>query len=186
MIRRLVCWTLACIVLSACARVNPTMDINEIGTAVAQTLEAEPLDYERPPATLTMTSTPIPTMTPAPLLIESPTSTLLATQKPIAASLTVNTPVKCRYGPGTVYNVLRYLSPGDTAEIAGRHVFGEWWLIRRPDDPNKVCWVWEGAIDLNGDVSVLPIATPPPPPTPTFTPEPTLTPPSPECPPVCP
>jgi hypothetical protein len=60
------------------------------------------------------------------------------------------------------------------AEVVGRHSTRDYWIIRNPDRPGELCWLWGEYATLTGNPSALPEFTPPPSPTPspTATPSP--------------
>jgi len=74
-----------------------------------------------------------------------------------------------------VYGYEGALLVGETAEILARDPTGNYWYIRNPDSFSNFCWLWGRYATVAGDISFLPIYTPPPTPTPTFTPKPTFT-----------
>ena len=55
---------------------------------------------------------------------------------------------------------------GETAEVVGRNSTGEYWYIRNPDSGEEFCWLWGEYATLLGNISLLPVYTPPPTPTP--------------------
>ena len=64
----------------------------------------------------------------------------------------------CRIGPGTLYDVLRTLSPGDRMPVAGWYVAadGPWYYLA------DGCYASGKTGDLEGDPELLPIMVPPP------------------------
>jgi hypothetical protein len=60
----------------------------------------------------------------------------------------------------------------EIAQVYGRDPTGGYWYIRNPDSPNNYCWVWGEYATVVGNITFLPVYTPPPTPTPTFTPTP--------------
>jgi hypothetical protein len=89
-------------------------------------------------------------------------------------SVTIAT--NCRTGPGTVYDMLFAMNPGQTAQIVGKYTPGNYLIINNPN--GGVCWLWGQYAVVSGDISGLPEYPVPPTPTPkiTLTPKPTLTP----------
>lgn len=132
-----------------------------IEARLTQTALFQPSNTPTPPPP-TATSTPEPTNTPA--------ITPLPTVPLISASVGTN----CRSGPSTVYDPpVGVLLPGQKSEVHGRNDAGTWWYISNPGRPGQFCWVWGETTQVDGDVSKLPVITPPPPPpTATFTPTP--------------
>lgn len=146
-----------------------TPDPNRIGTAIAQTLTSQPLlpntggtetphtfTPEPPTITPTITVTPTFTLTPTPLF----------TSTPLVPLISVSVPTNCRVGPGRVYDRVGALLVGEVAEVVGRDPTGNYWYIRNPDSGSQFCWLWGEYATIGGDLSALPIFTPPPTPTP--------------------
>jgi len=61
---------------------------------------------------------------------------------------------------------------GEVAEVYGRDPTGRYWYIRNPDSSSGFCWAWGEYATVTGNVTLLPVYTPPPTPTPTYTPTP--------------
>jgi hypothetical protein len=72
----------------------------------------------------------------------------------------------CRSGPGIAYDYLGGLFVGQTAQVYGKDASGNYFYIRLPDNPNIYCWVTGQYASIVGNVSTLPVFTPPPTPTP--------------------
>ncbi len=147
-------------------------------TLIAQTVFAE-LTLNAPPTATIVLSTPTPASTPTPQASAtpslSPTITLTPTPSTPMISASVNT--NCRTGPGVVYPVVGYLLVKDNSvPVVGRLSTNAWWVIQNPTRAGQVCWVWGQSTTVSGDLSLLPVATPPPTPTPTATPTITKTP----------
>jgi len=141
-------------------------------TVILQTLQSQATPSIEPATTVPQaTATDNPTSTVSP----SPSVTLTPTIAVPMISATLNT--NCRTGPGRAYKVVGYLlKDKDPVEVVGRYEPGTWWVIKNPDNPSEVCWVWTDTTGVQGDVSQLPLATAPPSPTPTNTPTVTQTP----------
>jgi hypothetical protein len=126
------------------------------------------------------TLTPLFTFTPAPPTLTptlTNTPTPIFTFTPLVPIVSVSVDTNCRNGPGKVYDYEGALLIGETAEILARNPSGDFWYVRNPDSSGSAyCWLWGKYATIAGNVAVLPIYTPPPPPTPTFTPSPTFTP----------
>lgn len=144
---------------------TPAPDPNFINTAVAQTLAA--IQTGSAPSvtplapTLTFTPEP-PTSTPTETL--SPTPIFTAT--PSVPLISVSVPTNCRVGPGRAYDRVGALLVGETAEVFGRDLAGNYWYIANPDVRGGFCWLWGEYATLAGNTQALPIFTPPPTPTP--------------------
>ena len=80
--------------------------------------------------------------------------------------LTVSTATNCRTGPGTVYDLLGGIAPGQQAEVVGRDTTGNYWIVRLPSNPTIICWAWGQYATVTGNMAALPVFTPPPTPTP--------------------
>ena len=111
---------------------------------------------------------------------ETPTATqtlaVLFTSTPLFPIISVSVPTNCRNGPGKVYQMEGALLVGETAQIFGRESTGKYWLIQNPDASDEYCWVWGEYATIEGNITFLPVYTPPPTPTPTMTGTPTNTP----------
>ena len=153
----------------ACSTTStPTIDPNSINTAVAQTLSAIQPQSTQPGIPITGMDTPTPSLTPSPTA--SPTITLtptpVFTATPSVPQISVSVPTNCRVGPGKVYDRVGGLQVGEITEVIGRSLNGNYWYVRNPDSPNNFCWLWGEYATLAGNISVLPVFTPPPTPTP--------------------
>jgi hypothetical protein len=71
-----------------------------------------------------------------------------------------------------VYDYEGALLVGETAEVFARDPTGNYWYIRNPDSGAEFCWLWGNYATIVGNVSILPVYTPPPTPTATLTPTP--------------
>ncbi len=159
-------------VASACAPPGLiTPDPNAINTAIAGTSAAAltqtaqpaiPITGpESPTATRASSATPFPTFTPVVL----------------GSQVRVSVDTNCRAGPGQAYARVGALLVGEVAEVVGRSADGRnYWIIRNPDRPGELCWLWGEFATLTGVTGILPAFTPPPTPTPSPTLTPTRTP----------
>jgi hypothetical protein len=175
--------TLSLVVLACAMPAITLQDSGAISTAAAQTVVAgftqvaasveafltlqEPtltftFTPETPTLTATFTETPTQTLTPTPLF----------TSTPVVPQISVSVPTNCRVGPGKVYRMVGALLVGEIAQVYGRDPTGRYWYIRNLDASSGYCWVWGEYATVNGNVTFLPVYTPPPTPTPTFTPTP--------------
>jgi len=106
------------------------------------------------------------TRTPQPVL-PSVTPTPAATATPEGVYGTVTSfRLNVRTGPGTNYDVLGQLSQGDTVFPVGANLDFTWMVI---PFRGTTGWVAAYLLDLNGNLSDLPIIVPPPSPTPAAT-----------------
>lgn len=110
--------------------------------------------------------------TPAPVPVPSSTQTLppvatptkLPTLTPRPPNLYVmarELPVNCRFGPGTIYEVIDGLQPFQSALVAGKDNTGLWWYVHNPNNPGAMCWASASATDFEGDTESLPVVDPP-------------------------
>ena len=146
-----------------------TPDPNAVGTSIAQTViagvsqSAVPVISSPTFAAPTFTFTPeLPTLTPT----ETPTATLAIAPTSSVRLISVSVNTNCRIGPGRVYDRVGALLVGETAEVYGRNSTGEYWYIRNPDPGAEFCWLWGEYATLLGNISLVPVYTPPPTPTP--------------------
>jgi uncharacterized protein YraI len=102
----------------------------------------------------------------APLPRQALTPTLPANRVEIFADVNV------RAGPGTDYDQVGVLIPGQTSPIVGRNPEGTWFEIEYVGGPNGTGWVFKDLVRVVGDLNTMPTVIPPPTPTlvPTTTP----------------
>lgn len=93
------------------------------------------------------------------------TITLTPTQEKPIVSVSVDT--NCRSGPGKIYDWIGALLVGENAEVVGRSVDGQYWVIKNPDRAGN-CWLWGNYAMVTGPTAGLAQYTPPPTPTPVF------------------
>lgn len=170
--------------LTACSLtglpVNPppastnTLDPQQIDQAIAATLAAQTQVAISVEQTLTAVALENSAFTPAPsdtsglALTATPSATFTPTMTvtPNVPMVTVSSETNCRSGPGQAYDKLGVLNPGETTEVVGRTTVENYWLVRNPDNPAQVCWLWGQYATVTGDWQSLPQATQPPTPTP--------------------
>ncbi len=158
--------------LSACnlpsLPVNPppastnTLDPQQIDQAIAATLAAQTQVAVYVQQTMTAVALQNPAFTATPSVTPLPTQTAT----PNFPMVTVSSETNCRSGPGQAYDRLGVLNPGETTEVVGRTTVANYWLVRNPDNPAQVCWLWGEYATVTGDWQSLPQATQPPTPTP--------------------
>ena len=61
----------------------------------------------------------------------------------------------CRSGPGTAYNLVNTLKPGQIFPITAVSGSGNWWEIEYNDGGNT-CWVWDKLVEICGDTDDVP------------------------------
>lgn len=119
---------------------------------------------------LPLVSTPSPTDTPQSTPTLAPTSTPGVSPPPAV----VNTPtpyiqtennVNLRAGPGTDYNVIGILSPGQSFGIIGRNTDSSWWQIETDAGPAWVSAEVVTATHPTESIPIVEVEPPPPPPT---------------------
>ena len=168
-------WAAVILLLASLACTSQTVSISTpdaviINTSIAQTISAALTQTHQPLVPITglesPTATELPTLSPTATL--SPTPIFTAT--PVIPQITVSVATNCRVGPGKVYDRVGALLVGDVAEVVGMNPTGEYWYIRNPSSNNNgYCWLWGEYATLAGNLSVLPVFTPPPTPTPSST-----------------
>jgi hypothetical protein len=159
---------------------EPTaVDEGAIRTSVAQTLAAqieagtsEPAevaqDTEVPPPSDTPEPTSTDTIPPTETLTFTPSLTPSFTPSPTSSvpMVSVSLDTNCRTGPGLVYDQIGVLLVGESAVIVAQEQTGDYWIIENPDRAGT-CWLWAEYATITGNVSGLPLLTPPASPTPT-------------------
>lgn len=111
------------------------------------------------PAMVVLVSSDTPAVTETPSL----TPTITLTPTPSVPEVTVTSATNCRTGPGTEYDLLYTLQPGQVAQIVGKDTPDNYWVITFPG--GTTCWLWGQYAVVTGNVAAL--AEYPVPPTPT-------------------
>lgn len=146
----------------------PSLDPNAIGTVIILTMESALTQTARAFVPVQIVDTATPPFTPEPTL--SATATLsptpLFTPTPLVPMVSVSVDTNCRVGPGQAYQRVGALLIGEAAEVYGRNPTGRYWYIANPNDDGNFCWLWGEYASVSGNISALPIYTPPPTPTP--------------------
>ena len=142
---------LICILLTGCNLPISDSDDqlnSQAGTIVAQTLQAQgtsnPVGGSPSTATLGITETPTPTITPTYSL-------------PL---LNVNETTNCRIGPGQNYQLITSFTPGASIEIVGRYPTNNYWVVKIPGG-DETCWIWGEFSTATGSYWVVPSVTAP-------------------------
>ena len=128
-----------------------TETLAALATQVAGTLRAVP---------------PAPSDTPIPPASETPTPPPTSIPPTQEAMARVNENTNCRTGPGTVFDHDYTALKGSALIIVGRTTVSDYVIVEIPGEPGHTCWLWTRYVDLSGDLSSLPVSTPPPTPTP--------------------
>lgn len=139
-------------------------DIAATATSFALTVQAGgvPQGQVALDITGTSTSTPIP----------------LSTATTCSPTVSANTDVNVRTGPGTVYDIVGYVPQGGTAPVDGKSADGTWWYIQFPAGPGGHGWMAGSVTTATCIPQSLAVIAAPPTPTPlppTKTPTPTAT-----------
>lgn len=126
---------------------------------------SDPVDPPPPPPPPQATDTPLP---------PSPTATAAATRTPLPPGSYLPTAMPCgepptaqalnainvRRGPGVNYPILASLAVNEVRPITGRAAMTAWWQIELND--NRLGWVRDDLVSVQGYTGNVPIATPPP------------------------
>lgn len=136
-----------------------------VATSIQQTQNAESSGQEETEAVVPGAATTTATQTLQPSDTATATITLTPTQEKPMVSVSVDT--NCRTGPGKIYDWIGALLVGERAEVVGRSVDGQYWVIKNPDQAGT-CWLWGNYATVTGQISGLAQYTPPPTPTPAF------------------
>jgi len=148
--RLLVASSFAVILMVGCAPQVATPSPGDIQTALAQTLTAQP--SATVPPTIAPTKTPAPSSTP----YQTATST---TSPPISGSIQADF-LNLRAGPSTFFEIINTFVK-DTALTALERTPDNRWVkieIEFEDEPTAEGWMATDYLELNGEVSSLPLA----------------------------
>lgn len=105
---------------------------------------------------------PQPTPTVVPVIPPSPTPTILPTPTlPLVTVQLKSERVNCRFGPGTVYQLVNEVRQGQSLRAVGRNEASTWWYVRDPGNPGGFCWVSAEVSEAQGDTDQLPVIPPP-------------------------
>lgn len=106
------------------------------------------------PTVVVSTSTSAPVI-PNPALVP-PTPT------PVVVTLNViNELINCRFGPGTVYDLVDEFPQGQTLRAVGRNESFTWWYVRDPGNPGGFCWVSADVTQPQSPTSEMQVMQPP-------------------------
>jgi hypothetical protein len=149
------------LMVSACNApvVDPTQPQ---ATEPPQSEEKEIPDSPLPPKDTAVPDTVAP-VAPTPSPTASPLPTLTSTPAPYVL---VSGNTNCRFGPGSVYDLLHTYLKGDQALLLGKNPDGKFFYISDQSGIIPDCWLWGNYATPVGDTSLIPIFTPPPTPTP--------------------
>lgn len=108
---------------------------------------------------------------PGVVVIEAPTATSTSTPVP-RPSITANSPINVRSGPGLVYLIVGALQVNEPADVVGKNPQEDWWQVSLGS--GELGWVYGSLVTTVGDMTSVALADipptplpPPNPPTPT-------------------
>jgi hypothetical protein len=140
--------------LPAADQVPPPEDVQ---TEAALTVQA----LLQPTATTTaQEETPAPADNPTSTPTIGPTGTITPTFS--VPMLKVLEQTNCRTGPGQDYEVVYTYLPFKELQIIGNYPQENYWLIKSPESPKGVCWLWGEYVEVSGSYWVVSSVTPPP------------------------
>lgn len=86
----------------------------------------------------------------------------------LTVDASLSTSVNIRSGPGTNYDIVGQLQPGQSALITGRSEDSSWWQINLGGEGEtaNAGWIYGPLVTLSGDGTAVAVAAAPPPPTP--------------------
>ncbi len=139
-----------------------------IELSVQETMAALDGDLASDPGDQSGQDLSTPSETPEPEMSDTPTltPTVTITPTPEVAMIYASANTNCRAGQGTYFQWLVTLNEGEESEAVGVDTSGEYWYIRRPDQPAGFCWLWAKYATPSGPWQSLPVYTPIPTPTP--------------------
>jgi SH3-like domain-containing protein len=107
-------------------------------------------------------ATPTPTAIPPTQVLPTLPPTFTPTTAPPLVELRAKADVvNCRFGPGTVYELVNEMRKGQSARVAGRNESSTWWYVRDPGNPNGFCWVSRDVTEIEGEAERLPVQSAP-------------------------
>jgi hypothetical protein len=169
---------LLAILISACGPTGLLLPGSKPAREATQTMQAVATEAQ---ATLNAASQPTPaeadtatsgppsaTATAAPSDTPAATPTSADTATPTVPMAHVNQNTNCRTGPGTIFDLHYTAGAGTDLTIVGRTTLSDYVIVNDPNHAGQTCWLWLRYVDISGDLSVLPLSTPPPTPTPSI------------------
>jgi hypothetical protein len=166
----LILLSLACNLPSMAKSVGGPDETARIELSVRETMAALDGDFVSDAEDQSGQDPDTPSETPEPDITDTPTLTPTATDTPTpdVAMIYASANTNCRSGQGTVFQWLVSLQEGEESEAVGIDTSGDYWYIRRPDNPSQFCWLWGKYATPSGPWQSLPVYTPIPTPTPGF------------------
>ncbi len=116
---------------------------------VAPPSGARPTETLRADVVLEASDTPTTAFTETPSL----TPTITLTPTPSVPEVRVSAATNCRSGPGTVYDLLYTLQPGQVAQVIGKSTPMNYWIINFPGGTS--CWLWGQYATVSGNIAAL-------------------------------
>ena len=111
---------------------------------------------------ITAISPTIPTANPTATTPPPPTQPPTSTPQPAKVFASANDQlVNCRFGPGTIYEVISALDANQSSRADGRDYTNGWLHIHDPLNPGGYCWVSQSAVEVEGEAAALPVHDPP-------------------------
>ena len=143
----LMVFSLACVTIITPAAPS-TPPIEDTSRTIGATATLAVIYITATPLPPTPTFTPTPTATPT----ATPTPTPTLTQEEIrqieivpgSPSITTNTDLNVRLGPGVEFARLGRLPPGAKVEVIGRLADNSWWQIIYPESGAGIGWIADG------------------------------------------
>ena len=72
-----------------------------------------------------------------------------------AVTVSVSQNTNCRTGPSQEFKDIFALGVGQTAEVVGKNILNNYWIIKIPDGSGKTCWLWGRYATVSGDSAML-------------------------------
>jgi uncharacterized protein YgiM (DUF1202 family) len=159
---------IASLLLTACTSPNPapaTETQQAIQPTQALPTTAPPTSTQQPTETPLPTETLSPTQPPSPTETPTPAATLVNTPANVLTGPTahVNENTNCRSGPSSDYPSIVVILSGQDVKIVSKTTLDSYLIVEDPTNTAQTCWLWTQYVTVNGDLSSLPVATPPPP-----------------------
>lgn len=114
-------------------------------TITAQALLLNPSASPLAQETATLGFTATPEFTP----------TITLTPTPAVPTATVSVDTNCRTGPGQQYDRIGALLVGQSAEVVGKNLATNYWIIKTPGGSGN-CWLWGQTTTVTGNTANLP------------------------------
>jgi hypothetical protein len=153
LVAALLCGVLAGCNLAGNAVEGPNRSAEEVlASAQAAAELTRQATYQTPPPTAAPPTGTAPPGTPTPTATNTPA--------PPEVNLSAKYNVYIRSGPGEEFGHVGFFLKSQEGIAVARFehlISGTWWLIRIPAAGGLEGWVWDGAVDLLGDGSGVPV-----------------------------